>query len=279
MKAGQRRPQRSSQPSRRIGDESVAVTVDTVTKRFGTEEAGGVVALDNVSLTVPDGQLVALLGPSGCGKSTLLRIIGGLLTPTEGTVALYGNEVTEPSELTGMMFQRPVLFPWLTALDNILMPVKVRKGKAADHTDRAHDLIKLVGLEGFADSYPWQLSGGMQQRVAICRMLINEPRVLLLDEPFGALDELTREFMDSELRRVIVQEQRSAVLVTHNPLEAVFVADRVIVLTPRPGRIGGEVAIDLGRERPESMFSAPEVHRYVAQVRELFEANRGERHV
>ncbi len=119
----------------------------------------------------------------------------------------------------------------------------------------------------------------MQQRVAICRMLINEPKLLLLDEPFGALDELTREFMDAELRRVIVQEERSAVLVTHNPLEAVFVADRVVVMTPRPGKIGGEVAIDLGRERPESLLSSPEVHRYVAQVRELFEAHRGGHHV
>ena len=159
------------------------------------------------------------------------------------------------------------------------MPVKVRKEKVAAHQDRARDLIKLVGLEGFADSYPWQLSGGMQQRVAICRMLINEPKLLLLDEPFGALDELTREFMDAELRRVIVQEERSAVLVTHNPLEAVFVADRVVVMTPRPGKIGGEVAIDLGRERPESLLSSPEVHRYVAQVRELFEAHRGGHHV
>jgi NitT/TauT family transport system ATP-binding protein len=279
MTASGRGRRRAGDPSTQIRDSSTAVSVNGVTKRFGAADTNQVVALDDVSLTVPDGQLVALLGPSGCGKSTLLRIIGGLLTPTEGSASVYGNEVTEPSELTGMMFQRPVLFPWLTALENILMPVKVRKEKVAAHQDRAHDLIKLVGLEGFADSYPWQLSGGMQQRVAICRMLINDPKLLLLDEPFGALDELTREFMDAELRRVIVQEQRSAVLVTHNPLEAVFVADRVVVMTPRPGKIGGEVAIDLGRERPESLLSSPEVHRYVGQVRELFEAHRGDHHV
>lgn len=276
--SGRGRRRASTRPIN-ITDSSTAVAVTSVTKRFGSAESAGVVALDDVSLQVPDGQLVALLGPSGCGKSTLLRIIAGLLPATEGRVELYGNEVTEPSEITGMMFQRPVLFPWLTALDNILMPVKVRKEDVASHRERAHDLIKLVGLQGFADSYPWQLSGGMQQRVAICRMLINDPRVLLLDEPFGALDELTREFMDAELRRVIVQEQRSAVLVTHNPLEAVFVADRVVVMTPRPGKIGGEVEIDLGLERPESLLSSPDVHRYVAQVRELFEAHRGERHV
>lgn len=256
-----------------------AVETRAVTKRFSTGTDHEMVALESIDLVVDDGEVVALLGPSGCGKSTMLRLIGGLLSPTSGRVSVYGTPVTQPAPIMGMMFQKPVLFPWLTVMENILLPIRVR-GSAARregmdrHRDHARELVQLVGLEGFSDRYPWQLSGGMQQRVAICRMLINEPRLLLLDEPFGALDELTREHMDSELRRIITADRRSAVLVTHSPIEAVFVADRVVVMTPRPGRIAGEVEVDLGPERRADLFSSPDLHRHVASVRELFESYR-----
>ena len=247
-----------------------SVSVDHVVKVFQAGTASEILVLDDVSLAVEQGEVVALLGPSGCGKSTLLRILGGLIPATRGSVAIDGEKVTEPSPMTGMMFQRPVLFPWLTVLDNVLLPTRVR-GAKNQFRDRALELIETVGLEGFEKSYPWQLSGGMQQRVAISRMLINEPRVLLLDEPFGALDEMTREYMDSELRSVIVRANRSAILVTHNPLEAAFIADRVVVLTPRPGRIAGMVQIALGRERPSSLFASDALHGYVREVRVLLE--------
>jgi NitT/TauT family transport system ATP-binding protein len=246
---------RPSETAALIHEPPVAVRADGVSKVYGEGTTHEVVALDDVSISVREGEVVALLGPSGCGKSTLLKMIGGLLPPSAGKIELDGVEVVGPSALTGFMFQRPVLFPWLTVLDNILLPVRIRGGKRNAHRDTAMELIELVGLAGFEDRYPWQLSGGMQQRVAICRMLINEPRLLLLDEPFGALDEMTREHMNVELRRIINQKDRSAVLVTHNPLEAAFVADRVVVLSPRPGRVVGEVDIPLGRQRPRTLFS------------------------
>lgn len=254
----------------------VAVRVDDVTKIYnqGTEQE--LLAIKNVTLSVKQGEVLALLGPSGCGKSTLLKMIGGLYPTTAGTISIDGVEVVEPSELMGMMFQKPVLFPWLKVVDNVLLPVRVHGGKGADHVDRANELIELAGLGGFANSYPWQLSGGMQQRAAICRMLMGDPSVLLLDEPFGALDEMTREYMDSELRRIIIQQNRSAILVTHNPLEAAFIADRVIVLSPRPGTIAGEVEVPLGKDRPDELFASDELNVYVRAARSLLELGRGD---
>ena len=254
-----------------------AVQVAGVTKVYSPGTRQEVVAVNDVTMSVDDGEVIALLGPSGCGKSTLLKMIGGLYSVSEGRIAIDGVEVTEPSELTGMMFQKPVLFPWLTVTDNILLPMRIHGAGRQQHLERAHELVDLVGLEGFADHYPWQLSGGMQQRVAICRMLIGEPHVLLLDEPFGALDEMTREHMDAELRRVIIQENRSAVLVTHNPLEAAFIADRVVVLTARPGQIAGEVVIPLGKERSSDLFASDELNKYVREARVLLEAGHGKR--
>ena len=251
------------------------VSVDNVTKVYneGTEQE--LLAVKDVTLNVKQGQVVALLGPSGCGKSTLLKMIGGLYPTTNGTISIDGVDVVEPSELTGMMFQSPLLFPWLTVVDNVLLPLRVHGARREEHLQRANDLIELVGLAGFEERYPWQLSGGMQQRTAICRMLIGNPSVLLLDEPFGALDEMTREYMDAELRRIITQQNRSAILVTHNPLEAAFVADRVIVLTPRPGEIAGEVIVPLGKDRPDELFASDELNVYVREARSLFELGHG----
>ena len=251
-----------------------AVLVDGATKIYNEETPQALVAIDDITMRVDQGEVVALLGPSGCGKSTLLKMIGGLYPPTEGKVFVDGVLVTEPSELTGMMFQKPVLFPWLKVVDNVLLPVRTHGAKRSDHLDRAYGLIELAGLDGFAERYPWELSGGMQQRVAICRMLLGEPRVLLLDEPFGALDEMTREYMDLELRRIIIQQNRSAILVTHNPLEAAFIGDRVIVMTARPGRIAGEVEVPLGKDRPEELFASDELNVYIREARALLELGR-----
>ena len=222
-------------------------------------------------MTIAQGEVVALLGPSGCGKSTLLKMIGGLYPATDGRIHVDGVPVTEPGELTGMMFQKPVLFPWLKVVDNVLLPVRTQGAKRAEFLDRANDLIALAGLQGFSERYPWELSGGMQQRVAICRMLMGEPKVLLLDEPFGALDEMTREYMDLELRRIIIQQNRSALLVTHNPLEAAFIGDRVVVMTPRPGKIAGEVEVPLGKDRSEDLLASDELNVYIREARSLLE--------
>lgn len=251
------------------------VRVEQVSKRYGAGTPGEVVAIDEVDLVIGRGEVVALLGPSGCGKSTILRMIGGLLAPSHGRITLDGEQVTAPGPSTAIMFQRPVLFPWLTVVDNVLLPTRVGGGHKDGHDVKALELIEMVGLKDFAGKYPRQLSGGMQQRVAICRMLINEPRLLLLDEPFGALDEMTREHMDAELRQIIVSQDRAALLVTHNPLEAAFMADRVVVLTARPGRVAGEVVIPLGRQRPPSLFSSSDLHEYVTAVRTLFETSNG----
>lgn len=235
----------------------------------GTPEA--LVALEEITMRVEQGEVVALLGPSGCGKSTLLKMIGGLYPATAGRIFVDGVQVTEPGEMTGMMFQKPVLFPWLKVVDNVLLPVRTQGAKRSEFLDRANDLIALAGLSGFGQRYPWELSGGMQQRVAICRMLMGEPKVLLLDEPFGALDEMTREYMDLELRRIIIQQNRSALLVTHNPLEAAFIGDRVVVMTPRPGKIAGEVEVPLGRDRSEGLLASDELNVYIREARSLLE--------
>lgn len=251
-----------------------SVRIASVTKIYNQGTDLEVTAVEDVSLNIQQGEVVALLGPSGCGKSTLLKMIGGLYPVTSGAITIDGAPVTEPSENIGMMFQKPVLFPWLTVIDNVLLPVRVHGAKREDHLDRAQALIELTGLDGFGEHYPWQLSGGMQQRAAICRMLMGQPSVLLLDEPFGALDEMTREYMDGELRRIIIQQSRSAILVTHNPLEAAFIADRVVVLSPRPGRVAGVVDVPLGKSRSEELFASDELNVYVRQARALLELGR-----
>ena len=258
-------------PSRRLPDRHPAVLVEGVTKIYNEDTPQQLLALDDISMEIAQGEVVALLGPSGCGKSTLLKMIGGLYPPTGGRILVDGVPVTEPGELTGMMFQKPVLFPWLKVVDNVLLPVRTQGAKRSEFLDRALDLIALAGLQGFEESYPWELSGGMQQRVAICRMLMGEPKVLLLDEPFGALDEMTREYMDLELRRIIIRQNRSALLVTHNPLEAAFIGDRVVVMTTRPGKVAGEVEVPLGKDRSEDLLASDELNVYIREARSLLE--------
>ena len=227
------------------------------------------VALSGLDLDVREGEFLSLLGPSGCGKSTALNIMGGLLRPSSGTVTVAGETMDRPRRDIGMMFQKAVMFPWRTTLDNILLPVEIFGRSKKQYLGRARELLELVGIEEFADSYPWQLSGGMQQRAALCRVLINDPRLLLLDEPFGALDEFTREAMNLELLKIHARTGKTAVLVTHNMTEAVFMSDRIAVMTSRPGRLLGIIEVPFPRPRDPGIMRTTEFADLVFEVRKM----------
>ena len=226
-------------------------------------------ALDHIDLTLRHGSFAAVIGSSGCGKSTLLKIMAGLEPPTKGSVMLQGKPVVGPRRDIGMMFQHATLLPWKTTIENIVLPIAIRDGKAAARTKEtdARRLLELVGLKGFEHVYPAELSGGMAQRASICRMLITEPAVLLLDEPFSALDELTREFMNMELQRICRSLDATAFLVTHSIPEAVILSDVVYVMKPRPGRIVEAVEIDLPRPRTLDMMITPVFADHVRRIR------------
>jgi NitT/TauT family transport system ATP-binding protein len=224
-------------------------------------------ALDNLSLAVEEGEFLAIVGPSGCGKSTLLRLLAGLLRPISGTVEFRGEPLTEPSRDIGYVFQRANLMPWRTVAANIALPLEVAHVPAADVAERTQALISLVGLDGFAAAHPAQLSGGMQQRVALARALIHEPSALLLDEPFGSLDALTRERMNGELLRIWSLQQRTVVMVTHSISEAVLLSDRILVLTPRPGRLRAEFVVPLSRPRSSTLAGDPAFVQLTGAVR------------
>jgi NitT/TauT family transport system ATP-binding protein len=229
------------------------ISVDDAVKRF----EGGVLAVDHVSFEATPGEFVSIVGPSGCGKSTLLRLIAGLIPLTGGAIAVNGREVTEPRQDVALMFQRPTLLPWRTALQNALLPPKLG-GKLDGAAERqAYELLELVGLSGFEHTYPRHLSGGMQQRVALARLLMVGVDVLLLDEPFAAVDQLTRERLNIELLRVHERLSATALLVTHNITEAILLADRVIVMTARPGRIADVIDVPFERPRAQEMVADP----------------------
>ena len=244
------------------------IALEGVSLSYGTD-GGPVLALDGVDLRAADGEFIAVVGPSGCGKSTLLKLVSGLIAPSAGAVAVQGRRVAGPSAEVGIVFQSALLMPWRSVLDNILLPIEVRGGRKSDHLQAARRLIDLVGLGGFAERRPFELSGGMQQRVGLCRALIHDPPILLLDEPFGALDAMTRETMNAELQRIWIERRKTVLLITHSIAEAVYLADRVLVMGPRPGRIVGEVAIDLPRPRRLEMAEQPEFGRLAGQVRRL----------
>jgi NitT/TauT family transport system ATP-binding protein len=227
-------------------------------------------ALDDIDLRLAKGSFSAVIGSSGCGKSTLLKIMAGLVPPSNGSVVLAGKPVTGPRRDIGMMFQQATLFPWRTTIENIVLPIEIRDGRKAARArhDAASQLLELVGLNGFEHVYPNELSGGMAQRAAICRMLITEPAVLLLDEPFSALDELTREFMNMELQRICIDQEATAFLVTHSIQEAVILSDLVYVMSPRPGRIVEAVSIDLPRPRTLEMLSTAHFGAIVQAIRD-----------
>jgi len=225
-----------------------ALVAEGIRHIYGSSQ-GELLVLDGVGLAVAEGEFVAIVGPSGCGKSTLLRILGGLLVPAEGNVYLDGQRLECPQRQVGYVFQKVNLMPWRTVLRNVTLPLEVVGTPRARAEHQARELLDLVGLGGFEKVYPRQLSGGMAQRVAIARALIAQPEILLLDEPFGSLDALTREQMNLELLRIWQARQVTAVMVTHDLEEAIFVADRVLVMSPRPGQIRSEVTVDLPRPR------------------------------
>ena len=230
-----------------------------------------VVALQDVSLTVDDRQFVTIVGPSGCGKSTLLRLISGLIPATSGEVRVRGRTVTAPITDVGMVFQSPVLMPWRTTLDNILFVAEMRGEFASKYKARALELIGLAGLAGFEERRPHELSGGMQQRVAICRALLLNPPLILMDEPFGALDVITRERMGFELEKIWNVTKTTVIFVTHSISESVLLSDRIIVMSARPGRIVQTFDVDLPRPRGRELLSHPAFVRLSAKVRSCIE--------
>jgi len=221
-------------------------------------QQGSLEALEGVSLQVGAGEFLCIVGPSGCGKSTLLRVLGGLVRPTSGSVCLAGELLTAPRRQIGFVFQKANLMPWRTVLRNVTLPLEVRGLKAEEAGQQARELLQLVGLEGFENAYPHELSGGMEQRVAIARALIHDPAILLLDEPFGSLDALTRENMNLELLRIWQAKRKTVVMVTHSIQEALFLADRILVMSSRPGRIEATVAVPLPRPRRLEMLYGDE---------------------
>jgi NitT/TauT family transport system ATP-binding protein len=219
-----------------------------VAKTYGAGESE-VVSVKPIDFSIRDSEFVVVVGPSGCGKTTLLRMLAGLLPPSSGEIVVEGRVVTKPHRNVGIVFQNPLLLPWRRVLGNVLMPVEVKKLPLDTYRQRALDLLAMVGLTGFEKKYPWQLSGGMQQRVAICRALVHDPKIVLMDEPFGALDAMTRERMNVELQRIQQETRKTIVLITHSIQEAVFLADRVVVMTPRPGQIAAVYDVPLRRPR------------------------------
>jgi NitT/TauT family transport system ATP-binding protein len=250
------------------------IAVKTLGMQYGTG-ANAVVALDRIDFSVADGSFMSVVGPSGCGKSTLLRILAGLMPATSGSASLRGAPITGPRKDIGVVFQTPVLFPWRTILGNVMLPSDVQRLDRKKMTERAHQLLDLVGLKGFEHRYPRELSGGMQQRVGIVRALIHDPALLLMDEPFGALDAMTRETMNVELQRIWMESRKTILFITHSTSEAVFLADRVLVMTSRPGRIGDMLEIDLPRPRSLNVMNTPEFGAYVQRIRAALNAAEG----
>ncbi len=228
-----------------------------------------VLALENASFTVREGEFLSLVGPSGCGKSTILKLVAGLMPPTSGIVRVNGTEVRGPQPDLGIVFQVPVLMEWRRVLDNILLPIEVLEFSDDDYKKRARELVSLVGLDGFEDRYPFELSGGMQQRVSICRALIHDPPGLIMDEPFSALDEMTRDAMNVELQRIWLERRKTILYITHSIAESVFLADRVAVMSARPGRILKIIDIPFPRPRSLRVRALPEFVEKVESIREL----------
>jgi NitT/TauT family transport system ATP-binding protein len=246
-----------------------------VTMRYDTRGGDGVTALQGVTVKVAEGEFVALVGPSGCGKSTLLRIAAGLLRATAGRVEVDGVRHERPHDDLGLMFQTAVLLPWRTVLANVALPAVLKGARLDAVRPRAMELIDLVGLTGFEDRYPHELSGGMQQRVSLARALMQDPRVLLLDEPFGALDAMTRDQLNVEVERVRAATGKTILLVTHSIPEAVFLSDRIVVLSRRPGQVKAVVDVVLPRPRDLAVLGDPRFAVIAAEVRGLLDGQSG----
>jgi len=254
------------------GARGTVIRFESVGKVYRGHAGGDLRALVDISLDVQDNEFVSLLGPSGCGKSTLLMLAAGLITATDGAIEIAGRRVSRPQTDIGIVFQAPVLLPWRTALGNVMLQAEARGLDREAYRHRAIELLEKVGLDGFRDSLPWQLSGGMQQRVSICRALVHDPPVLLMDEPFGALDALTREQMMVELQRLWYRSGKTILFVTHSISEAIFLSDRVVVMTPRPGRVERLIDIELPRPRRLRMMGSPSFRQYTDEVTMLFKS-------
>jgi NitT/TauT family transport system ATP-binding protein len=246
-----------------------AIRFADVAQSFPTRSGQPVVALEGLSFDIKRHEFVAVLGPSGCGKSTLLRQIAGLLRPTAGRVDIYGLPVTEPRDEIGIVFQKPTLLPWFDVLRNVTFPLRHKYGRVTEEErGRAKELLELVGLSGFAERRPDELSGGMQQRVAIARALLLDPDILLMDEPFSALDALTRDEMSFELMRIWTQRPKTVLFITHSIPEALLLADRIVVMTGRPGRVREILDVPLARPRSMATLSEPAFHELANHIRE-----------
>jgi NitT/TauT family transport system ATP-binding protein len=241
------------------------LVVDDIVKRFATPE-GPLVAVDHISLQVRPGEFLAVIGPSGCGKSTLFNIVGGLVDDYQGTVSVAGARMRGPHPAVGMVFQDESTFPWRSVIDNVAFPLEIAGMRKHERLDRARHFISLVGLDGFENRYPTELSGGMRQRVAIARTLASEPKILLMDEPFAALDEQTRLLLGDKVLQIQQELQQTTLIITHNITEAVQLADRVLVMTYRPGRVKRIVDIVLPRPRSSAIVSSDAFGHYVAQI-------------
>ncbi|MBI4195107.1 MAG: ABC transporter ATP-binding protein [Betaproteobacteria bacterium] len=248
----------------------VSVEVAGVTKHYRTAKSGPVHALDEVSLNLGSGEFVSIVGPSGCGKSTLLMLISGLIPVSSGTIKVGGKPVNGPVDEAGIVFQRDVLLDWRSVLSNVMLPVEIKRLDQKAHLNKATELLHSVGLTGFEEKYPSELSGGMRQRVAICRALVQSPGLLLMDEPFGALDALTREQMNLDLQRMWLRDRNTVLFITHSIEEAIFLSDRVAVMSARPGRIAEVLDIDLGRPRGAQTRSDRKFVEYIDRVRRRF---------
>jgi NitT/TauT family transport system ATP-binding protein len=246
------------------------IEVSGLGKRYRSARGDEIVALRDLSMDIPAGAFLSVVGPSGCGKSTLLKIVAGIIAKTEGSIALDGQEIAGPNEKIGVAFQSPVLLPWRTVFDNVLLPVDAQRMPRAGYREKASQLLRLVGLQGFEDKYPFELSGGMQQRASICRALITEPSVLLMDEPFGALDAMTREYMNVWLQGLWLESGKTVLFITHSIPEAVFLGDRVVVMSSRPGTVDELLEVDLPRPRTLQVMTSERFGAYVTRIRSRF---------
>jgi len=251
-----------------LGD--IYVDLRGVGKTFWSQR-GDVAALKGIDLQIHPGEFLSVVGPSGCGKSTMLRCIAGLEPTTGGTIEIHGKRVTGPPDNLGIVFQRDVLLDWRTVMDNVLLPIEFRRAEKERYRPRANELLVLFGLDGFQARYPWELSGGMRQRVAIARALASDPKILLMDEPFGALDEITRDRLNEEIRRVWKDTGVTILFVTHSIHEAAFLGQRVLMLAANPGRVREIVPVDLPEDRTLDIRETPEFVRLTAHLRRVLE--------
>lgn len=253
------------------GQHGVSIEIDGVSKEYATATREPIQALERIDTRIAAGEFVSVVGPSGCGKSTLLMLIGGLYPVTTGAIRLDGEAVRAPHPKTGIIFQRDLLLNWRTVLDNLMLPVEIKRWDRKRYREEAERLLAKVGLEGFGMKYPRELSGGMRQRVAICRALIQTPGLLLMDEPFGALDALTREQIGFDVLRMWEDIGNTVFFITHSIDEAVLMADRVLVMSPRPGRVERDIRVELPRPRTGDVYSDPRFVEHTTEIRRIFE--------